>query len=119
MPSVEDETLLALVQRVLKLTQEGKLHWREMTGRGFAYEVDLPSVNIDIVTLDEDGAAPYELRVWERVPSGGLSQLTSANSKADRDWGLYLNPLYQLVRRQVTGVDRKLHGVLQELDQLD
>ena len=107
-----------IMRRALRRTKAKRLEWKERDGRPSAFEVDLPSGNIEVGTEDNDGVPPYDFRIYG--DSGDTFQLVyELRSRAHPELRDELADLYTTVSRQVNGSDPTLDGLLNDLNDLN
>lgn len=104
-----------ILQRAVELTRSGSLTWTSRDSRAYAYEVDLPSGNIEVGTVDNDGTAPYNFKVYTPRPYTLVAEL---NGRRNPEFTDDLRALWQTVERQVSGIDDTLDGLLSDLENL-
>ena len=113
-PDADRVRAVAVLRRLLDLTRTDSLDWRKRGRRPYAYEVDLPSGNVEIGTADDDGAAPYDLSIYSAGPELELVFVLSGGID-DEDVFEELSELWRRVARKVSGVDSTLDGLLKDL----
>lgn len=107
---------LLVLQRVTRLTNLGRLDWRPVQGREFAFDLDLPSGNIEIGTEDNDGVAPFDLRLY--APGDQFILVYKLGGRDDLEISNEIAPVWSTVERKTTGIDRTLDGLIRDLDNI-
>lgn len=120
-PTNPDHLAVRLVGNLLTKTAEGKLQWRAVGDdndsggpRNPRYEVDLPSGNIDIGSVDGDGRSPFDLKLFTSGPPYSLIDIFSGRDDRSLNEGLTI--LYKAARRSANGTDRFIRSLIQDLD---
>lgn len=106
-----------LIERLIQRTQEGALSWEGRSSRENAYEADVgTSLNVEIGTVDDDGAAPFDFRIFRRTEGGTWDRVeTVVGRPADNEYHEILAELYEVVARNAKGLDQVLDRLLDEL----
>lgn len=98
-----------LVQRLLIATDRNQLSWNE-TDRSHAYVCQLPSQDIVVATVDDDGQAPHELQVFLKDGSLG-EEINPDEVRLTRE----IKELHAAARRSSRGVNDILDTLLAEV----
>ncbi len=114
------QRLQALAKRLIVLTEQGKVEWREGAAQD-SFQLAVPNASVSISTRDGDGRAPYVMEVF----SGDGAVVDSIETEAwwddeteefyPRPWNELLERLYELARRNVLNIDAVLDTLLSEL----
>lgn len=107
---------LEIFSRCRAKTVKGQLKWRPRENRPDAFEVDLPSGNIEIGTEDDDGAIPHDFRIYSEGPDGYVRVFT-ISGREHPDYEVELEDLWAKVNRLVLGVEGTLDALLEELEE--
>lgn len=116
MPS--NPKMLALLDEVVALTQEGKAAWEQVAEDTFVLGLGAGFIVVD--SLDGDGLAPYRFFVSDaRPPDGnfleGLIQTRGIDEDDSDGLESALNILYAMARRVALNIDPVLDRLLNEV----
>lgn len=111
--SKDVERAAKILRHVLDRTRNGSLSWMKRESRDFAYEADLPSGNVEVGTVDNDGAAPWDFRIYGAPPFGGLK--ITIDTVFGEHWAEDIEQLWKIVNRADSGIDETLDGLLRDL----
>src|SRR6266542_1807934 len=103
---------IELMERLIRLTEEGVISWTDNDGTSFSYTS--PTATVVIESVDKDGQQPFALRL---INSDGteLEHITTpTNSWGQRAWDKPLESLYGVARRDVLNVNNALSSLLKE-----
>jgi hypothetical protein len=115
---LNDEEWVTLLETLLARSKGGEIKWHQMQDGVLA--VDLGKDNqLQLLSVDRDGNAPYMLTVLHRDPwTEQFTQFAVLNSDDGPNWAANrdrLSELYVMVTRQVGGVANVYNGLLEAL----
>ena len=99
---------------IIDRTRSGAVKWEPRADRPYAYELDLPSGNLEVGTADNDGAAPYDFRIYGPESMPGLKARVTTRERSEPR-AERIEQLWKLINRAFSGVDATLDGLLRDL----
>lgn len=115
MPELDEfEAASRILDLMIARTAKGTMDWKARgSERDAAFEVDLPSGNVEVGTADNDGVSPHDFRVFKPGPEYGL--VIEIDGRSVPEMQPKIAELWALVDRQVRGVDDVLRNILRDL----
>lgn len=111
-PPTTIDFAVVLVER----TREGRIAWKALEG-GTGFRLTTKRGSTEIVSVDEDGLLPYQLRVYD--PHGTVVE-TLDWIPSEEPYGPLPNrvmaDLYSAARRSALNIDTVIRGILDEID---
>jgi hypothetical protein len=107
------ERAVAVLRLVLARTMSKGLDWEPLTNRSNAFDVTLPSGTVEVGTADNDGVSPFDFRIYSRSPEFEL--VHRIDTRENPELSTEIERLWRIVKRQVSGVDATLEGLLRDL----
>jgi hypothetical protein len=102
-----------LVQRLEKRTEAGQVEWEDRSGNALSFSHSSDAGAIVIDTVDNDGVAPYRLRIFN--DEGGL--VAGVDSMSSPDMSVSLRTIYQSARAQSLRVEQTIDSFLREFEE--
>lgn len=112
--NADRERALLVLRKTTERTRAGKLTWAPRDRRPNSFDVDLPSGNVEVGTVDNDGVAPYDFKIY--TPGPDYELVFKLGGREDLDLSDEIRGLWETVKRQVVGIDTTLEGLLSDLD---
>lgn len=120
-----DERLVTIAQRLLALTQEGKLRWqpagKPAEGPASSFGARLASGTAVVASSDPEGRYPYSLRIFDdhgadlgRLETGEDAERWLGDGEAD-PWEQAVCGLYAEARKVAVAPEAALDKILTEL----
>lgn len=109
--------LIALAERLLRLTERRKISWTQATDD--AYQYSASSSTVIIGNVDHDGRHPYFFDLYDAqgtvVDTFRTHFHSSATTDAEPSTNLTIEALYVMARRSALNVDSVLDSLLADL----
>ena len=112
----DHDRALQVLGKIAERTRAGKVAWAPRSPRPYAFDVDLPSGNVEVGTVDDDGVAPFNFKIY--TPGPDYELVHELGGREDLETSEQIRGLWELVKRKVAGIDfdTTLDGLLSDLD---
>ncbi|HWL37316.1 MAG TPA: hypothetical protein VNQ77_14125 [Frankiaceae bacterium] len=116
--------LWALAQRLIALTEQGKVSWSEGAAAD-SFQLAASSASVTIASRDADGRAPFQLDVYS--DSGTVVDSLESELRWDEEaqvdypaeWNDALETLYERAKRSALNIDTVIDSLIAELPEPD
>ena len=114
-----DQQARELVDRLVSLTELGRLVWQQANSE-YVFMCQIKSTAFALRSKDGDDLAPHILAVFVSENGGGARQIQEIDSTYLEPWyAEKLQHLYMLVKRATLKIDIIAENILADLEEID
>jgi hypothetical protein len=114
---------LDYLNRLLLLTQQGKVTWEQVTDDEHVFAAEFGTTIVLISSKDKDDRHPFELALARRGGTGAdvlrISSLANPENEQMSNINHQLADLYDGARRRALNIDAVIHNIFSDLEDLE